>query len=287
MTSQRNMLALLAAAVFAAAAADARMTRVEPALESPRPKILERAGFEQKLGDRLPLDLAFRDEEGRTVKLGDYFGDRAVILNLVYYECPMLCNLVLNGVVQSLKELTLEPGRDFEVVTVSFDPEETHVLAAKKKANYLAELGRPEAGPAWHFLTGGEDAIRALTGAVGFKYELDEKTGEYAHGSGILVITPEGRVSHYLFGIEYPARDVRLALVEASSGRIGGVLDKIQLFCYQYNHALGRYSASVMALVQVGCAITIFALGAFLVVMFRREAAQRHVLREHAQRAGA
>lgn len=277
MTYHRPIAVWLACGALLAARADARtMPRTEPAIEAERPAILERSGFVQQMGAALPLDATFRDEEGRTVSLGGYFGgSKPVILNLVYFNCPMLCTLVLNGLTDSLRDMSLVPGQDYEIVTVSFNPDETHVLAGQKKANYLASLGRPEAAHAWHYLTGSEDQIRRLTEAVGFRYAKDEKTGEYAHGSGLVVVTPGGRVSHYLFGVEYSSRDLRLALVEASEGRIGSALDKLQLFCYQYDHALGRYSTRVMAVVQVGCAATILSLGSFLVVMFRRESAQR------------
>lgn len=267
---------LTAVAGLASVAGAQTLPREQPGLEAPKPAILERAGFVQKMGAPLPLEAAFRDDEGRIVRMGDYFdGRRPVILVLGYYECPMLCNLVLNGLVQSVRDVSLDLGDEYAVVMVSVDPEETHVLAARKKATYLAELGRSDAAGAWHFLTGDEASIQSVAGAVGFRYELDPATGEYAHGSGIMVITPEGKVSHYLFGVEYPSRDLRLALVEASQGRIGSALDKFQLFCYQYDHVLGRYSARIMAVVQVGCAATLVALATFLVVMFRREAAQR------------
>lgn len=262
----------------ASARADVRaMPRAEPALEAPQPAIFSRTGFEQKLGATLPQDLMFRDEEGRMVRLGDFLHGRPVVLSLVYFQCPMLCNLVLNGMVDTLREMKLTPGRDFEILTISFNPEETHVLAGQKKANYLKDLNRPGTEEAWHFLVGEDAAIRQLAATVGFRYEWDAKANEYAHGSGIMVITPDGRLSHYFYGVEFPERDLRLALVEASNGRIGRPIDKLQLFCYQYNHALGRYSTRIMALVQVGCLLTILCVGWFVVAMLRREAAARRV----------
>mgnify|MGYP001172835268 CR=1 FL=1 len=274
--SRSSISGVMLAAALAATAQARTMPAVEPALEAERPAILERSGFVQNMRASLPLDASFRDEEGLSVTPGQYFGQgRPVILSLVCFDCPMLCNLVLNGLVESLRAMSLVPGQDYELVTVSFDPEETHVLAGQKKANYLADLGRPEAAASWHYLTGEAAAIQRLTEAVGFRYARDEQSGEFAHGSGIMVVTPEGKLSHHLFGVEYAPRDLRLALVEASSGRIGSALDKLQLFCYQYDHALGRYSARLMAVVQVACGLTIFALGSFLVVMFRRESAQR------------
>ena len=242
-----------------------------PTHELPRPEALNRAGFDQKLDAQIPLDLPFRDERGQAVKLGDYFGDKPVLLNLAYFNCPMLCTLVINGVVDAVREVALVPGRDFEILTISFDAREGHELAAAKKANYLKDLGRPDADKGWHFLTGDEASIRALTEAVGFRYAWDEKSQEFAHASGIMVATPGGRLSHYLYGVVYPPRDVRLALVEASAGRIGSPVDQLMLFCFHYDPVAGKFSAGVMTLVRLGCLATIAATAGFLLIMFRRE----------------
>lgn len=270
---------LTAILVMMAAAAAMAGTRSapgpEPTREPPRPEALNRAGFDQKLDAQLPLDAEFRDESGRPVRLGDYFGEKPVLLNLAYFNCPMLCTLVINGVVDAVREVALVPGRDYEILTISFDAREGPELAAAKKANYLKELDRPEAVAGWHFLTGDEAAIRALTEAVGFRFAWDEQSQEFAHASGIMVATPGGRLSHYLYGVVYPPRDVRLALVEASAGRIGSPVDQLMLFCFHYDPVAGKFSAGVMTLVRLGCLATIAATAAFLLIMFHREMGAR------------
>ena len=232
---------------------------------------LEKVSIRQKLNGQLPLDAVFKDDAGRTVKLGDFFGERPVLLVFAYYECPMLCTLVLNGIVRVLNGVTLTPGRDFDVVAVSFNPRETPELAAKKKVSYLKEYhGRgTEAG--WHFLTGAEDQIRRVTDAAGFSFVYDPVSKEYAHASAIYVVTPQGRLSHYFFGIEYPARDVRLALVEASQGKIGSLVDQLLLFCFHYDPVTGRYSVMIMNLVRVFGALTVLFMVSAIIVMTRRE----------------
>ncbi len=247
----------------------------KPVTDPIRPEALNRAGFDQKLNAQLPLQLEFRDESGATVKLGDYFGQKPVIINLSYFNCPMLCTLVINGVVEAARSLSFAPGQEYEILTISFDAREGHELAAAKKATYLKELGRPGAEQGWHFLTGDEASIKALTDAVGFRFAWDEKSKEFAHASGIMVATPGGRLSHYLYGVVYPSRDVRLALVEASAGRIGSPVDQLMLFCFHYDPVAGKFSAAVLRLVQAGCVATVLAMGAFLVLMFRREFGQR------------
>ena len=236
-----------------------------------RPSALREVGFDQKLGGALPLDAVFRDEAGRSVRLGDYFGRRPVVLNLVYYDCPMLCTVSLNGLASALDVLSFVPGRDFELVTISFDPRETPALAAAKKKVYLSRYKRPEAEGGWHFLTGDRAATAAVTEAAGFRYAWDEETRQFAHPAGLLVATPEGRISHYLFGIEYAPKDLRLAIVDSGRGRIGNALDRFLLYCYQYNPHTGRYSARILALVRLGGALTVLALGGFIVTMWRRE----------------
>jgi protein SCO1/2 len=235
------------------------------------PAELQKIDFEQKLDAQVPLDLPFRDEAGRPVQLRQYFGARPVILTLVYYECPMLCTEILNGLVRSLKVLALEPGRDFAIVTVSFNPAEKPALAADKKASYLERYQRRGAGEAWHFLTGDEAAIKVLADAVGFHYVFDARLNQYAHPAGIMIATPEGRLSKYLYGIDYSARDIRLALVQASDHKIGSPVDRVLLYCYHYDPASGRYGLAVLSLIRLGGVLTLAVLGAFVLVSWRRD----------------
>jgi protein SCO1/2 len=264
---RRATFALLLGLVPALAAA--QMGSVPP----PRPAtpgVLQEIGFDQRLGDRVPLDLAFTDETGRSVKLSDYFGKKPVVLSLVYYECPMLCTISLNGLAGALEVLSFVPGQEFEVVTVSFNPRETPVLAAAKKKAYMARYKRPGAHAGWHFLTGPKTSVDALTGAVGFRYVWDEATKQFAHPAGILVLTPEGRISHYLFGVEYSPKDLRLALVDAAGGGIGNPIDQLLLYCYQYDPRTGRYSAAILNVVRLLAALTVLGLGAFILTATRR-----------------
>jgi len=252
--------------------AAAQMGAVPP----PRPAtpgVLQEVGFDQHLGEAVPLDLAFTDETGRSVTLADYFGRKPVVLSLVYYQCPMLCTISLNGLAGALEVLSFVPGQEFEVVTVSFDPTETPVLAAAKKKAYMARYKRPEAHAGWHFLTGPKQSVDALTRAVGFRYVWDEATKQFAHPAGILVLTPEGKISHYLFGVEYAPKDLRLALVAAAGGKIGNVADQLLLYCYQYDPQAGRYSASILNLVRVAGALTVLGLGAFILTASRKRRA--------------
>jgi protein SCO1/2 len=235
------------------------------------PGTLQDVGFEQRLDETLPLDLSFRDEDGREVRLGEYFGDRPVLLAFVYYECPMLCSQVLNGVTSALVAIDERAGRDFDVVAVSFDPRETPPMAAAKKKSYIDRYNRPNAERGWHFLTGSEASIRALTAAAGFKYAWDEQTQQFAHASGFVIATREGRLSRYFFGIEYAPRDVKFALIESSAGRVGSLVDQVLLYCYHYDPATGSYSFVAMKAVQLGGAVTLLALAGFVVVALRRE----------------
>ncbi len=248
-----------------------------PALaEDGRPPALREVGFDQRLGQPLPLDATFRDESGRAVRLGDYFQGRPVVLTLNYYECPMLCTVVLNGLAGALDTLAFDPGREFEVVTVSFDPKEGPALAAAKKKAYLQRYHRPGAAQGWHFLTGDEASIRRLSEATGFRYAWDAETRQWAHAAGIMVATPDGRLSHYLYGVEYAPKDLRLALVEASGNRIGNAVDQVLLFCYHYDPATGKYGPVVMGMVRGAGVLTLVALVSFIFAMWRREhAAQR------------
>jgi protein SCO1/2 len=236
-----------------------------------RPGILSRIGIDQKIGQQVPLDLPFTDEQGRQVKLGDYFGTRPVILALVYYECPMLCTQVLNGLVTAIGVLNLEVGREFDVVAVSFNPKEGPGLASQKKAAYVERYGRPHTADGWHFLTGSEESIRQLTAAVGFRYEFDEKIQQYAHGAAIEVLTPKGTLARYFYGIEYSSRDLRFGLMEASEERIGSLVDQVLLLCYHYDPDTGQYGATVLGLVRLGAVATVLAFVTFLVVSLRRE----------------
>jgi protein SCO1/2 len=235
------------------------------------PTQLREVGFDQLLGAQVPLDARFKDELGQDVTLGRYFGKRPVLLALVYYECPMLCTMVLNGVVSTLKPLTFDPGKDFELVVVSFNPAEGPQLAAAKRANYLASFGRAGTDAGWHFLTGPPESIAALTSAVGFRYVYDEKAKQYAHATGITILTPQGKVARYLFGIDYPPKDLRLALVEAADGKIGNVVDQLMLYCFHYDPQLGRYSATTLAIVRAGGVITMLAIAASILAMRRRD----------------
>ena len=241
---------------------------------SAKPGILSKIAIDQRIGHTLPLDAAFVDDHGRNVRLGDYFGRRPVVLALVYYECPMLCTQVLNGLVSSLGTLNLTVGKEFDVVAISFNPKEGPGLASQKKANYVERYGRPESADGWHFLTGPQESITQVTEAVGFKYELDKEIGQFAHGAAIEVITPKGTIAKYFYGIEYSPRDLRLGLVEAADERIGTVIDDFLLACYHYDPASGKYGPAVLGMVRVGAVVTILAFAMFLTVSLRREQAQ-------------
>ena len=244
------------------------------------PKALKEVKIEQKLNEQLPLELTFRNEQGETVRLGDYFGKKPVVLSLVYYQCPMLCNQVLNGMVTSFKVLNFKAGEEFDVVTVSFDPLETPELArAKKKTyvDYLPEAKRASAAKGWHFLTGDQQNIRRLTDAIGFHYYFDAATDQFAHASAIYVATPQGKLSHYFYGIEYSPKDLRLALVEASANKIGSPVDQLLLYCYHYDPATGKYGAVIMNMVRLGGVATLIAIGIMFVLMRRRTASRRQL----------
>jgi len=243
------------------------------------PDAIKKAGFEQKLNAQIPLDLVFKNEAGEDVKLGDYFGDKPVLLNLVYFNCPMLCTIILNGLTETLKEIPFTPGAEYEVVTVSFNHRENPELAAKKKAAYIEMLDRPVAAKGWHFLTGSEENIRILADTVGFTFSWVEEREEYAHASGIMVATPAGRLSHYFYGVMYEPRDLRLSLVEASSGKIGSPVDQLLLFCYHYDAATGAYSGAIMKMIQIGAALTLAGLSGFMFKSLRREFNSRRVER--------
>jgi protein SCO1/2 len=243
------------------------------------PGALQGVGIDQKLDSQVPLNLTFFDEAGRTVPLSSFFHDRPVLLALVYYRCPMLCTEILNGVVSTLRAVTLTPGKDFEVVSVSFDPKDTPEIAAAKKATYVRRYGHSGNANGFHFLTGDPANIKALTDAVGFHYKYDAKTDQFAHASGIMILTPDGKLSKYFYGVEYAPRDVRLGLVEASQGKIGTVVDEALLFCYHYDAASGKYGAVAMNMIRAGGAIFLVFFATWLVFAFRRDIrASRHSL---------
>lgn len=246
----------------------------EPA--AARPGLLGKIGIDQRLNEQVPLDLEFVDENGRDVKLREYFGERPVLLALVYYECPMLCTQVLNGVTGALKVLNFDVGKEFDVVAVSINPREGPGLAAAKKQAYVERYGRPETADGWHFLTGREENIRALANAVGFRYEYDESIKQYAHGAGIELLTPKGVIARYFYGIEYSPRDIRLGIIEASEERIGNAIDSVLLLCYHYDPTTGQYGATVMTMVRIGAVLTMIGFAAFLFVTLRRERASGH-----------
>ena len=235
-----------------------------------RPPGLTNVGIEQRLNQQIPLDLAFRDETGKPVRLSDYFGRRPVILNLVYYQCPMLCSEVLSGLTSALRALQFDAGKEFEVLTVSFDPKDTPEMAAAKKAEYLKRYKRPGADAGWHFLSGPQESITALTRAAGFQYQYDSKTGQFAHAAAIMVLTPEGKISQYYYGIEFAPKDLRLGLVQASDRKIGNVVDAVLLYCYHYDPATGKYGAIISRILRLAALATILVMGLTLVVLFRR-----------------
>jgi len=244
-----------------------------------RPPGLKNVGIEQHLNEQVPPELIFRDENGNQVRLADYFGKKPMILNLVYYQCPMLCGEVLSGLESALRVLKFDVGNQFDVVTVSFDPRETPAMATAKKAEFLKRYGRPGATQGWHFLTGPQQSIDALTKAAGFQYEYDPKSGQFAHTTAIMVLTPEGRIAQYYYGVEYAPKDLRLGLIQASQNKIGNIADQVLLYCYHYDPATGKYGAVVMRILRLAGAATILTLGLFMLVMFRRGSSSRSTSR--------
>jgi protein SCO1/2 len=243
-------------------------SNLKPAL----PGALEGVGIDQKLNAQLPLDVNLKDEYGREVKLRDYFKPgKPVLLVPVYYRCPMLCSQILSGVIGSLKAVTLQPGKDFEVVAISFDPKDTPEIAASKKESYLRRYNRTNTANGWHLLIGDESNVRQVMDAAGYHYRYDPKTDQYAHASGIMIVTPEGRLSRYFYGVEYAPRDVRLGLVEASQNKIGNPVDQILLFCFHYDPSTGKYGAVAMNIVRVAGAGFVLIAGGFLAIVLRRD----------------
>ena len=270
--------------VVATACASAQPADTQPACGTtapadrtePLPKELEGIGITEHLDAPVPLDLEFKDEDGRTVRLGDYFHEnRPVLLTLNYYRCPMLCNLQLNGLVEALRGLAWSPGKEFEIVTVSFDPGETPALARLKKQNYVTEYGRPAALTGWHFLTGRKEPIKALTDAMGFGYRWNPDRKEWMHVAGVFVCTPDGRLSRILYGILYDPQTLRLSMVEAAQNRIGSSLDQILLYCYHYDAQAGRYAPAAMSVMRAGGVFTVVAIGVLLSALWLRDARRR------------
>ena len=267
---------VVAAAVFVCAVSVSAQqgpggARYEPGQAAgERPNLLRDIRFDQKLGAQVPGDLLFRDEDGKPVQLGSYFGKRPVILSLVYYECPMLCSQILTGLTSALDVLTFSAGQEFDVVVVSFNPKEGPGLARAKKDTYMERYKRPGSEGGWHFLTGPQESIAQLTETVGFKYAWDEEIKQYAHAAGVIVLTPQGRVSKYFFGIEYSPRDLKFGLMQATDQKIGTQVDNLLLYCYHYDPATGQYGVATMTAVRIGGALTILALLSFWFVMWMR-----------------
>lgn len=235
-----------------------------------RPPGLKDVGIQQNLNEQIPSDLVFRDETGKAVRLGDYFGHKPIILNLVYYQCPMLCGEVLSGLTSALRVLKFDVGNQFDVLTVSFDPHETPEIAAAKKAEYLKRYGRSGAAEGWHFLTGTPESIAALTKAAGFQYQYDANSGQFAHATAIMILTPAGKISQYYYGVEYAPKDLRLGLIQASDEKIGNVVDQVLLYCYHYDPATGKYGAVITRILRLAGIATMLGIGLLIAVMSRR-----------------
>lgn len=255
--------ALLSLTVLATASASAQ--------QGTTPAILSKVGITQNLNKQIPPGLKFRDETGNSVRIGDFFGQKPIVLSLVYFDCPALCTEVLNGELRTMKAISLDLGKDFDAVTVSFEPKDTPALAKAKRDVYAGQYGRPGAADNWHFLTGDQPSIDALTNAVGFQYTYDSSIHQYAHAAAILVLTPDGRIDRYFYGVVYPARDFRLGLVEASQGKIGNLTDQALLYCYEYDPMTGKYGVVVMNVLRAAGGLTVLVLGIFMAMMFLRE----------------
>lgn len=235
------------------------------------PSELDEVGFNQRLGETVPLDLIFTDETGHQAKLGAWFGERPVVLALVYYDCPMLCPMILNGLTSALRPLKFDPGDQFEVLVVSFDHRETPEMAAESKATFLERYDRPGTESGWHFLTGDEASIAALAETVGFRFSYMSEVDQFAHAAGIVALTPHGQVARYYYGVEYSPKDVRLGLIEAADNKIGSVVDQVLLYCFHYDPTTGTYTAVAMNIVRLGAAVTVVLVGLFLFIQLRRE----------------
>jgi protein SCO1/2 len=291
---QKAVVSVVAAMIVAAGAANAAAQKAEhynSPLYSPKyydpsagtsnglPDALQTIGIEQRLGESLPLTAEFKDESGQAVQLGKFFNNgRPVILALVYYECPMLCNQVLNGLTGSLKGITFNAGKEFDVVAVSFDARENDKpgLAQNKKASYMERYGRPGTEQGWHFLTGSQASIDAITNAAGFKYKWDDKSNQFAHASAVMVVTPEGKLSRYLYGIDYAAKDLKLGLIESAENRIGGVADQLLLYCFHYDPSTGKYGFAILSVIRLFAIFTLAGMAAMGFVFWKRNKA-RHI----------
>jgi len=240
-------------------------------LQNPNPdSVIARIGIDQKLDSPIDRDIPFRDESGRSVKIGDYFGSKPVVLTPVYYACPMLCTELLNGMVNALHVLPFTPGKEFDIVTFSIDPNEGPELASAKKNHYLRDYGRPQASSGWHFLTGSREAVERLTDQIGFRYTFDRNTNQWAHASTIMILTPDGKLSQYFNGIEFDPGDLRLSLVQASDGKIGSVIDHVLLYCYEYDPATGKYSLLIMRVVRSFGILTVLGVATFVLTASRK-----------------
>jgi protein SCO1/2 len=260
---------LLTIALLAASAGAQINSGVMSPPANTRPPLLQNVGIEQHLDAQVPPDLIFRDDAGKAVKLGDYFGRKPLILNLVYYNCTMLCGEALAGLASAMRLVKFDVGNEFDVVTVSFDPRETPEMAAAKKIDYVKRYDRANAASGWHFLTGQPDSINALTKVVGFQYQYDPKSNQYAHATAIMVLTPQGRISRYFYGVDFPPKDLRMGLVEASQGKIGNAVDAVLLYCYHYNPETGKYGAMVGNILRIAAAATILLLGGLIFILWR------------------
>jgi protein SCO1/2 len=249
--------------------------------------MLREVGIDQHLNASLLLDIQFRDEANRSVRLQEYFHERPVIVALVYYRCPMLCTQVLNGILKASQAMPLEMGSDYDVIAISIDPKETSELAAEKKRHYSRSYRRPGGEKGWHFLTGDQASIERVAQVIGYRYRYDQATGQYAHSSGIVIVTPEGRLSRYFFGIDYPPNDLRLALVESSSGKIGSLADQVLLLCYHYDPLTGRYGLAISRALTASSLLTVAALSVYLYVTFRREMRRPKLFRDQPREASA
>jgi len=271
LSASRSLIVLLGLALLLAAGS-AFGNSVVPSQEMPG--VLKAVGYDQRIGEKVPVDVPWRDEHGREVKLGDYLGHKPAVLVLAYYHCPMLCSLVLQGVETGLKPLSLDPGREFDVIVAGIDPSETPALAAKKKQEILQRYARPGTENGWHFLTGPQDSITRLTQSVGFRYVYDPAAKQFAHAAGMVILTPEGRVSRYILGVEFPARDIRLGLVESANGKLGNVVDQVLLYCFHYDPLVGRYSAVTLNIMRLSAVVTVVGLALLIVFLRRRETAE-------------
>ncbi|MFY9910531.1 MAG: SCO family protein [Candidatus Sulfotelmatobacter sp.] len=268
---------MLALAILSLAASAQINSGITSPPTNERPPLLQNVGIEQHLDSQIPPDLTFVDDTGKTVKLGDYFGRKPLILNLVYFNCTMLCGEELAGLASAMRLIKFDVGHEFDVITVSFDPRETPAMAAEKKKDYVQRYGRSNAAAGWHFLTGQADSINALTKAVGFQYQYDPKTNQYAHATAVMVLTPQGHISRYLYGVDFPPKDLRMGLVEASQAKIGNPVDAVLLYCYHYNPATGKYGAVIGNILRLAGAATILLLGGLILTLWRldRSAARK------------